>query len=381
MLKKNIFEVIAVIPVCEPTLFGNELKYVKECVETNWISSGGSFIEKFENNFAKFCDVKYGAACCNGTVALHLALSALNLKKGDEVIIPDFTIISCANAALYNQLNPVFVDVEKETWCIDPNQIEAKITERTKAIMPVHIYGQPCKMDEINHIAKKNNLFVIEDAAEAHGALYKGKKVGSLSDVAAFSFYSNKIITTGEGGMVVSNNQAIINRAKLLRNLAFIEPRFKHNEIGYNYRLTNIAAAIGCAQMEKSDQLVDMRIKNANEYSERLKSAKWITLPPKNSWSKNVYWMYGILIDSNFKYSVKEIIQRLAQKGIETRSFFYPLHSQPVFNSVEFKNKVGISGDFPISNILSKQGFYLPSSSHLTIEQIEYICQVLLALE
>ncbi|MDI6737846.1 MAG: DegT/DnrJ/EryC1/StrS family aminotransferase, partial [Nanoarchaeota archaeon] len=247
------------IPVCEPCMAGKELEYVSDCIKTNWISSNGRYITQFEDSFSRYCGTKYGIGCSNGTVALHLALAAIGIGPGDEVIIPDFTMIATANAVAYCGATPIPVDSEPRTWNMDVRQIKEKITSKTKAIMPVHIYGHPVDMDPLLKLAKEHNLLVIEDAAEAHGALYKNRKTGSLGDAACFSFYANKLITTGEGGMVVTNNEQIAEKARLLRNHAFGKPRFVHNEIGFNYRMTNIQAAIGCAQMEKIDEFVDAR--------------------------------------------------------------------------------------------------------------------------
>lgn len=357
------------IQVCEPTLKGNELKYVKDCLNTNWISSSGKYIEKFEEMFAKFCGVKYAVAVSNGTVAIHLALESLGIGKGDEVIVPNFTMIASVNAVLYTGAKPVFIDADKETWCIDTSLIENKITKRTKAIMPVHIYGNPCEMDKINQLAKKYNLFVIEDAAEAHGADYKGKKVGSLGDVACFSFYGNKIITTGEGGIIVTDNKKLAEKAKLLRNHAFTKRRFFHESIGFNYRMTNIQAAIGVAQMEQAERLVNSRVINANNYLTDLKEVNGIILPIEKTWAKNVYWMFGFLIHKEFGMSRDELREELSNRGIETRDFFYPMNKQPAF-----KNKgIKITGTYPISEVLSKNGLYLPSSSSLSFIDIRYI--------
>lgn len=368
------------IPVCEPALKGNELKYVTECVMDGWISSHGKFIQKFEESFAKFCGVKHAVACCNGTAAIHLALESHKIGSGDEVIIPSFTMIATANAVVYSGARPVLVDSEKGTWNIDPKKIGEKITPKTKAIMPVHIYGHPCDMDAINKIAKKHGLLVIEDAAEAHGAEYKGKRTGSLGDSAAFSFYSNKIISTGEGGMIVTDDKEVAQRAALLRNHAFTEPRFKHFELGFNYRMTNIQAAIGFAQMEHADELVNARIKNAHLYNKLLGKAKWINPPVCRPYAKNVYWMYGITIDESFRLSVPQIRQKLQEKGIETRSFFIPMNQQPLFakNDPRFPD---IRGTYPVADMLAKQGFYLPSGGTLTKGQIEFISDTLLGLE
>src|SRR3989339_830588 len=242
------------IPVCEPTLKGNELKYTTEAITTGWISSAGKFIDQFEQKFSQYCNTAHGISCCNGTVALHLAVEALGIGKGDEVIIPTFTMIGSANAVIYSGAKPVLVDSELDTWNINIDKIEEKITPRTKAIMVVHTYGHPVDMDKVKKIADRHNLYIIEDAAEAHGAEYKGKKTGSLGDIAGFSFYANKLVTTGEGGMVITDNEKWATRAKNLRNHCFGQPRFVHTDLGYNYRLTNIQAAIGLAQLEKIDE-------------------------------------------------------------------------------------------------------------------------------
>ncbi len=367
----------AFIPVCEPTLEGNELKYITQAVKTNWISSAGEFINKFETKFAEYCGVKYGVSCSNGTTALHLAIEAMGIDQGDEVITPTFSMAASANAILYAGAKPVFVDSELDTWNIDVNKIEEKITPKTKAIMVVHTYGHPVDMDKVNKIAKKRGLSVIEDAAEAHGAEYKGRKVGSLGDIACFSFYANKIITTGEGGMVVTNNEQWAERARKLRNHFFGEPRFLHQEVGYNYRLTNMQAAIGLAQLERIEELVEARRHNAYLYGYLLKKVPGITLPPERSWAKNVYWMYGLLIDEKkFGMSMKQLMAELKKKGIDTRTFFIGMHKQPAYydkKEVHFPDKT----ECPVAEILEKDGLYLPSSSHLAVEQIEYITDII----
>jgi perosamine synthetase len=376
----TLISLTKMIPVCEPTLKGNELQYVTDCIRTNWISSAGRYIEKFEESFSRFCGVKYGIACSNGTTALHLALESLSIKKGDEVIIPTFTMIATANAVIYTGAKPVLVDSEKETWNIDPSLIEKKITKRTKAIIPMHTYGHPCDMDPIIELANKHNLKIIEDAAEAHGAEYKGRKTGSLSDAAAFSFYANKIITTGEGGMVVTDEKEVMEKAKLLRNHAFGKPRFLHKELGFNYRLTNVQAAIGLAQMEHAKELIEARINNAQIYNSLLKDVGGITLPPKKDWAKNVYWMYGILIQKNFGLKKDEVMLRLKEKGIETRSFFLPMHKQPVYqqNDDRFPQT---TGSFPVSEELFEKGLYLPSSSSLTKEEIKEVTEKIVEIK
>ncbi|MAF99531.1 MAG: aminotransferase DegT [Nanoarchaeota archaeon] len=360
------------IRVCEPTLSGNEAKYVQDCLQTTMISSMGDYIKKFEHAFATYSQVKHGVAVSNGTTAIHLALEALGIGPGDEVIIPTFTMIATGNAVLYTGATPVFVDAELDTWNMDTSQIESKITEKTKAIIPVHTYGHPCDMDRINDIAKKHNLFVIEDAAEAHGAEYKGRKAGSLSDVACFSFYANKMITTGEGGMVITNNDQIAEKCRLLRNHAFVQPRFVHHQLGFNYRMTNIQAAMGLAQTENIQTFVESRIKNAQRYTELLKDVQGIECPPKKEWAKNVYWMYGILLNKSFPLSKDQLMAALRERGIGTRSFFHPLHAQPMFNNPKYKH-VDTSGNFQKSQYLWQNGLYLPSSSHLTDAQIQEV--------
>jgi perosamine synthetase len=367
------------IPVCEPTLGEKEKKYLMECIETGWISSAGKFLEEFENKFSAYCGVKYGIACSNGTTALHLATASLGIGPGDEVIVPDFSIISLANAVIYTGAKPVFVDSEIKTWNIDAEKIEEKITPNTKAIIAMHTYGCPAEMGRITAIAKKHGLKVIEDAAEAHGAEYKGNKTGSLGDIACFSFYANKIITTGEGGMVVTSDEKLAEKARSLRNLAFTKPRYKHYDIGFNYRMTNMQAAVGLAQLERIDQLRDMRIMNALLYNKGLKGISGITTPPECQDGKNVYWMYGILVDKEkFGMGKNELAKALNEKGIDTREFFYPMHMQPVFKKMPV---IECSGKYPVSEMLCEQGFYLPSSSHLKPEQIKLICETIKSLK
>lgn len=361
------------IPVCEPFLNGNEKKYLEQCIESGWLSSRGKFIQAFEEGFAKFCECKYGVATTSGTTALHLALVSLGITKGDEVIIPTFTMIATAFAVIYTGAKPVLVDVQPTTWCIEPHSIEKKITKRTKAIIVVHIYGHPCDMEPIVKIARKNKLFVIEDAAQAHGAKYKGKPVGSFGDIACFSFYANKIITTGEGGMVVTNNKKLYERARKLCNLAFGKVRFLHHHIGYNYRITNLQAAIGLAQLEKIDQYIARRRNNAYCYNRYLSSIKGIKLPPEMPWAYNVYWMYGILVTASYGKNRKDLQKFLLENGVETREFFIPMHRQPVFHKLGLFKKE----KYPVADELSKRGFYLPSSSNLREKEIKYVSSLI----
>lgn len=359
------------IPVCEPFLNGRELEYVTDCIKTNWISSQGKYIEEFENKFANYCRCKYGITTTNGTTALHLALVSLGIGKGDEVIIPTFTMVATAFAVAYTGAKPVLVDADEETWNIDVNKIEEKISPATKAILPVHIYGHPCEMDEIMDIAKNHDLYVIEDAAEAHGSEYKGEKVGGFGKINCFSFYANKIITTGEGGMVVTNDFTIAERARRMKDLAHSKnKRFLHTDLAYNYRMTNLQAALGLAQLEKIEDYVNFRRSHAYLYNNLLQNIRGIRLPPEKKYVKNVYWMYGILINNEFGINRDELAQKLKSKGIETRDFFIPVHQQPAFL------KMGLFKDelYPVADLLCKSGLYLPSGSGLTEDQINQVC-------
>lgn len=359
------------IPVNEPWTGKKEARYVAECLTTGWISSSGRFIEEFEKKWAAYCGMKYGIAVSNGTAALQTAVACLRLNPHDEVIIPDFTIISCALAVVYNDCRPVLVDCDPRTWTMDPAQIEKKITRRTKAMMPVHIYGHPCDMDPIWKIAKKHDLVLIEDAAEAHGAEYKGKKCGGLGHISCFSFYANKILTTGEGGMVLTNNLAYAQKAQSLRNLCFKkERRFYHTELGHNFRLTNVQAAIGLAQLERIDKAIEKKIWIAETYNKKLAGIPGLQLPIEEKWAKNVYWMYGIVLHESTGMTAEIFAQRLKQEGIETRPFFLGMHEQPVFQQKGFfKNE-----SFPVSERISRQGLYLPSGLTLTQRQIKKVC-------
>jgi perosamine synthetase len=362
------------IPVCEPTLLGNEIKYVKDALETGWISSAGKYIPAFEEKFAAYCGVKHGISVCNGTSALHLALTAVGIGQGDEIIIPDFTMIASAFAVCYTGAKPVFIDAEPYTWNIDPVKIEEKITDKTKAIMPVHIYGHPCDMDHILETAKKHKLKMIEDAAEAHGAEYKGKKVGSFGDISAFSFFANKNITTGEGGMVITNDDDLADKCRYFKNLCFPLQGgrfYMHRDIGFNYRMSNLLAAVGLAQVEKADEYRAMRIRNAHLYHEYLSGVPGITLQPEATGCLNVYWMNGVLVEPKvYGRTRDELVTHLKTQGVDTRNFFIGMHRQP---SLE-KFGCDMSGDYPVSDNLSENGFYLPSASHLKSEQIRFIC-------
>ena len=365
------------IPVCEPLLGGNELKYLTDAVSTGWISSSGSYVTAFEESFAKYCGVKYGVAVCNGTVAIHLALSALGIGKGDEVIIPSFTMIATAFAVCYTGAKPVFIDADKDTWNIDVAKIEDKITSHTKAIIPVHIFGNPCDMDTICSIAKKHNLYIIEDAAEAHGAEFAGKKTGSFSDIASFSFFANNNLTTGEGGMVVTDNEDYYKKCKYFKNMCFPvdAPRvYSHDDIGFNYRMSNLHAAIGLAQTEKADEYRTMRINNAHLYKKYLTDCPGIVFQKDQKNALNVHWMNAVVINSaEYGHTKDELIEHLKKNGIDTRLLFVSMHRQKSLK--EFG--CDCSGMYPVTDWLTENGFYLPSASSLKEEQIKCICDVI----
>lgn len=355
------------ILLAEPVLTGNELKYVSECIKTNWISSVGKYVSDFEAQFSKYCGSKFGVAASSGTAALHLALKAAGIKQGDEVILPTLTMVACANSIAYTGAKIALVDSEYDTWNMDVNLLEKKITSKTKAIMPVHIYGHPVDMDVVNEVAAKHNLYVIEDAAEAHGAEYKSKKVGSIGHIGCFSFYANKIITTGEGGMVVTDNEELNEKCRAFRNLYFDkERRFIHKDIGFNYRMTNIQAALGLAQLENIEKFVDIRRKNAKMYNDLLGRLKEIVLPPEASWAKNVYWMYTILVNDQSRVTRDALMSFLATKGVETRVVFNPMHRQPAYSYLA-------GGSYPVAEKLSESGLNLPSGNNITEKEIHYI--------
>jgi len=365
------------IPVCEPVMDGHEIDYVVDCLRTNWISSAGKYIHQFEEKFSAYCGVPFGVACSSGTTAIHLALAALGIGPGDEVIIPDFTLIVSANMVVLTGAKPVLVDVDQRTWCIDPNLIEQKITPRSRAIMAVHMYGHPCDMEAIMAVASRHNLYVIEDCAEAHGAEVNGKKVGSFGHASCFSFYGNKILTTGEGGMVLCKDEAIAERMRLLRNQGFQQPRFVHEVMGFNYRMTNIQAAIGLAQTEMVEQKVERKRWIGQTYNDLLAGQNDLILPVEEPWAKNVYWMYGILIEESLGVRKDVLMRMLREKGVDTRSFFCPMSLQPAYrgDNPSFPDP---TGEYPVSVDLWNRGLYLPSGLGLTTTQMEEVVEKLL---
>jgi len=360
-----------IIPVSDPKLDGNELRYVTQCVQSNWISSAGRFVRDFEEAFAAAMGCHYGVACSNGTTSLHLVLATLGIGAGDEVLIPTFTMIATANAVRYTGAMPVLVDSERETWNLDVAQLEHAITPRTRGILLIHTYGHPVDMDPLLELAERRGLWVVEDAAEAHGARYKERRVGSLGRAASFSFYANKIITTGEGGMITTNDDELMRLARRLRDHAFSDERhFWHKYLGFNYRMTNLQAAIGLAQTERLDELVEIRRTNAARYTAALSKVPGLTLPVERPWARNVYWMYGVLVEDEYGISRDELRRRLARRGIETRTFFIPIHLQPIY----YRHYEGRR--YPVSEELCRRGLYLPSGATLTGTEIDYVCEM-----
>ncbi len=369
------------IPINKFSLTGNEAKYLKECIETGWISSEGPFVRKFEERFASFVGVKFGIAVCNGTAALETALFALGVKAADEIIMPSFTIISCAVACLRLGAKPVLVDIEPETCTMDVEQIEEKITPKTKVIMPVDIYGHPVNMDKVLDLAKKYNLKVLADFAESQGAQYYSEKkggkwlqCGSMGDIAATSFYANKIITTGEGGMVVTNNEKYARRARAYRNLCFgEEERFNHVELGYNFRMTNMQAAVGVARLEQIEKFIEIKRSLAEYYKSRLSEIKQIRFMVEKSYAKSVYWVYAIQMRPESGIDAEELMRRLEKYKIGTRPFFKGMHAQPVLSKMGlFKGE-----KYPNTDFAYQYGLYLPSGLALTEKQIDAVAESL----
>lgn len=391
------------IPVNEPLIAENALKYVTECINTGWISSAGSYINQFEEKFAAYLGVKYAVTTTSGTTALHLGLASLDIGPDDEVIVPALTMIAVPYAVLYTGALPALVDVDPEIFNIDPEKvnefiekrckfdpISKKLVDRTteravRAIIPVHLYGHPCQMDRIMEVARHYNLYVIEDAAEAHGALYssglskskesKGEKeeskvamkAGSIGEVGCFSFYANKIVTTGEGGMVVTNSEKIAERARRLKDLAHSpQKRFLHTELAFNYRMTNLQAAVGVAQLEEIEKYIAIKRKMADKYRELLGDIEGLTLPVEKEWARSVYWMYAVLVEKNFGITRDELMEKLQDEDIDTRTFFIPVHQQPLFKDNKFYRLLS----FPVARELSEKGLYLPSGLALSEEQI-----------
>ena len=369
------------IPVNEPLLGDREVELVLECLRSGWISSAGGFIESFEQGWADYCGRRYGIAVSSGTAALQVALACTGVKPGDEVILPSFTIISCALAVIYNGGVPVLVDSDARTLCMDIGQMKEKISHRTRAIMPVHIYGHPVDMDPLVDLAKEHDLAVIEDAAEAHGAEYLSRRntsdpawrrCGSFGDMSCFSFYANKLVSTGEGGMVLTDDPELAERARSFRNLCFQpDRRFYHEELGFNFRLTNLQAALGVAQLERMDQIVARKRSMGQTYDLLLKDIDRLQLPAEEPWAKNVYWMYGVVLLDKAGMDANELAHRLKERGVETRPFFLGMHEQPVLK----KRGLFMAENYPVTERLARRGLYLPSGLALTEEQMRSVCQ------
>jgi len=368
------------IPVNVPVVGPREMEYVEECLKTGWISSAGRFIGEFETSWADYCGVEHGVAVSNGTLALQLALRAIGLEPGDEVILPSFTIISCALGVLYNDAVPVLVDSDPVTWCMDVGQIESKITDRTKAIMPVHIYGHPVDMDRVRELAKANDLIVVEDAAEAHGGEYltnRGRedeswvRAGGLGDLSTFSFYANKLITTGEGGMVLTDDAALADHLRTLRNMSYrTDRRFWHTELGYNFRMTNLQAAVGLGQVERIEEIVERKRWMGTSYTERLTGIPQLKLPVEQPWARHVYWMYAVELEEGSGFDASRFAQELQEREVQTRPFFVGMHDQPVLR----ERGLFEGEEFPVTDRISRQGLYLPSGMALTESQLDQVC-------
>ncbi len=363
------------VPVNEPLLDGNERRYVDDCVTTGWISSDGPYVRRFEEEFAARAGRKHGIAVCNGSVAIDVAVAALRLGPGDEIIAPTFTIISCLAPVIRAGATPILIDADPVTWNMNVGDIEAKITSRTRAIMVVHIYGLPVDMDPVLALAAKHGLLIIEDAAEMHGQTYRGRPCGSFGDISTFSFYANKHVTTGEGGMVVTDDDALAERCRLLRNLAFVPPRrFVHHELGWNFRMSNIQAALGVAQLERLDEFLARKRRMGVRYTELLRSLRRISLPlTRTDYADNVYWVYAIVLHEDVGADAEEIMKRLAALGVGTRPFFWPMHQQPVFQALGlFKGE-----RYPVAEGIAARGFYLPSGMALTDDDLAYSAESL----
>jgi len=365
------------IPVNTPLLSGRERELLMECIDTGWISSEGPFIKQFEKNLAEYVGRKAGIAVANGSAALDVAIKALKIGKGDEVIVPAFTIISPVQSIVTAGAVPVLIDSDAVTWNMDTSQIEAKITSKTKAILVVHIYGLPVDMDPILKLCEKYSLYLIEDAAEMHGQTYKGKQCGSFGNVSIFSFYPNKHITTGEGGMIMADDDDVIERCQKLRNLAFEpeKPRFIHYELGWNYRMTNLQAALGVAQLEKLDEHIQRKREIGKLYQDGLQGIKKFQLPLKaTEYAENIYWVFGLVAESE---SLKQkMVSALNEMKIGTRPFFWCMHEQPVFTAMGlFKGE-----HYPVAEMLARNGFYIPSGLALTNAEVNYVCDKVLKL-
>ena len=362
------------IPVNEPWLGAEEAELAREAVASGWISGQGKYVQTFEQRWSEQCGRRHGISVSSGTAALETAVHALGLPRGSEVILPSFTMISCVAAILRNDLVPVFVDADSCTWCMDVNQVGHRLTARSSAIMAVHIYGHPVEMDALLELGRTRGLKIIEDAAEAHGALYRGRPCGSFGDASAFSFYSNKIVATGEGGMVVCDDDAVAHDCRDYRNLYFdAQYRFTHRRLGQNYRMTNVQAAIGCAQLDRMSRALERKQSMASRYDELLGDVPDLQLPARSNHCDNVYWVYGVVLGDGHPFDAHELQRRLREQGVDSRPFFLGLHEQPVIR------EMGHAGTdrFPVTERLSRRGLYLPSGLAISAEQIEQTARTL----
>jgi perosamine synthetase len=360
------------IPVFDIKLADIEKKYINNCLDTSFIGQGG-YVKEFEKKFSAFVDCKFGVTTTSGTTALHLACASIGLKKDDQVLVSSSTNMACPFAIDYCGAIPVPVDIEKDTWQMDVTKIEKLITDKTKAIMVVHLFGHPVDMDEVIKIAKKYNLKIIEDCAESHGVEYKGKKVGSIGDIAAFSFFANKTITCGEGGMVVTNSEVLAEKAKSLKNLSYGKVnKFMHEDIGFNYRLPNISAALGLGQFENINSVFIEKERIYKRYTNNLKNIKGINIPAIRSWAtRYIMWVYNLYLDNSFPISRDQLTKHLKEKNIETRDAFVPINKQKILVD---KYKIFKEEDCPNANYIMENGFYLPSGNNITNDEIDFIC-------
>tara|TARA_B100000900_G_scaffold414364_1_gene440821 strand:+ start:622 stop:1758 length:1137 start_codon:yes stop_codon:yes gene_type:complete len=362
-----------IIPVNTPLFIGNEKKYLNDCIDTGWVSSDGSYVKRFEEEFAKYIGMDHGISVCNGSLAIDLAVAALELKKGDEIILPTFTIISCISAIIRLGLKPVLVDCCPKTFNMNPDDVIKKISSKTKVIMVVHIYGLPVDIDPIKEIATKNNIKIIEDSAEMHGQTYKSENCGSLGDISTFSFYANKHITTGEGGMVLTSDEELAEKCRYFRNLCFkAESRFVHDDLGWNYRMSNIQAAVGLAQLECIDDFIMKKRDIGKKYQDRLKNLSEIFQLPieRNDFAENIYWVFSLVLREGLDFSLKDITNYLSSHGIGNRPFFWPMHLQPyLIEHGYFKDET-----YPNSEYIAKNGFYIPSGLGINDDDINFVC-------
>jgi len=363
-MEKKVF-----IPAAEPVFDGRELEYLTDCIKSGWISSIGKYVTEFEQGFARYIGCRYGVAVHTGTAALHLALAALNVGPGDEVIVPDLTFAATANAIIYTGAKPVLVDVEEDTWNIDPREVEKAINENTKAVIAVHLYGHPCDIEPILNICDRYGIMLVEDAAEAHGSEYRGKKVGSFGKIGTFSFFGNKVITTGEGGICVTDDPDLKQRIEQLRDHGMSTvKKYWHDVVGYNYRMTNLQAAVGVAQLERIDWFVERKRKIAELYKSYLADIGNLILPIEKDYAKNIFWMFTICLREQCKVSRNELMQLLKSEGVDSRPVFFPLHMMPPY----YTGKA-----FPNSEKISKAGLSLPSSAALTEQHVDRVCRLI----